>query len=66
MEEVGGSNRERTSLTSCHHKDVFGSSVSKESACSTGDPGFISGSGRSTGEGNDQPLQYPCLENPMD
>ena len=33
---------------------------------STGDPGLISGSGRSTGEGNDQPLQYPCLENPMD
>ena len=43
-----------------------GSSVSKESACSTGDPGLIPGLGRSTGEGNGKPLQYSCLENPMD
>ena len=42
------------------------SSVSKESACSTGDPGLISGLGRSPGEGNGNPLQYPCLENLMD
>ena len=42
------------------------SSVSKESACSAGDPGLIPGSGRSPGEGNDKPLQYSCLENPMD
>ena len=38
----------------------------KESACSAGDPGLIPGSGRSPGEGNDNPLQYSCLENPMD
>ena len=31
-----------------------------------GDPGSIPGSGRSPGEGNDNPLQYYCLENPMD
>jgi len=31
-----------------------------------GDPGLIPGSGRSTGEGNGNPLQYYCLENPMD
>ena len=37
---------------------------SKESACSAGDTGLISGSGRSPGEGNDNPLQYSCLENP--
>ena len=43
-----------------------GSSVSKESACSTGDPGLIPGLGRSTGEGNGNPLQYSCLENSMD
>ena len=43
-----------------------GSSVSKESACSTGDPGLIPGLGRSTGEGNGKSLQYSCLENPMD
>ena len=35
-------------------------------ACSAGDPGLISGSGRSPGEGNGNPLQYPCLEKPMD
>ena len=38
----------------------------KESACSVGDPGSISGSGRSPGKGNGNPLQYSCLENPMD
>jgi len=37
-----------------------------ESACSAGDPGLIPGSGRSSGEGNGNPLQYSCLENPMD
>jgi len=31
-----------------------------------GDPGLIPGSGRSPGEGNDNPLQYSCLENSMD
>ena len=36
----------------------------KESACSAGDPGSISGLGRSPGEGNGNPLQYSCLENP--
>ena len=38
----------------------------KESAYSAGDPGSIPGSGRSSGEGNGNPLQYSCLENPMD
>ena len=42
------------------------SSVSKESACNLGDPGSIHGLGRSPGEGNGKPLQYSCLENPMD
>ena len=42
------------------------SSVSEESACSAGDPGSIPGLGRSSGEGNGNPLQYPCLENLMD
>ena len=41
-------------------------SVSKESACSAGDLGSIPGSGRSPGEGNSNPLQYFCLEKPMD
>ena len=39
-----------------------GSSVSKESTCSTGDPDLIPGSGRSPGEGNGKPPQYPCLK----
>ena len=38
----------------------------KESACNTGDPSLSSGSGRSPGEGNGNPLQYSCLEEPMD
>ena len=42
------------------------SSVGKESACSAGDPGSIPGLGRSPGERNGNPLQYPCLENLMD
>ena len=37
-----------------------------ESAYNAGDPGLIPGSGRSPGEGNGNPLQYSCLENPMD
>ena len=40
--------------------------VSKASACNTGDPGSIPGLGRSPGEGNGNPLQYFCLENPRD
>ena len=42
------------------------SSVGKESACNGGDPGLIPRSGRSPGEGNGSPLQYSCLEIPMD
>ena len=38
----------------------------KESACNEGDLGLIPGLGRSPGEGNGTPLQYSCLENPMD
>ena len=41
-------------------------SVSKESACNAGDLGSIPGSGRSSGEGNGNPLRYSCLANPMD
>ena len=41
-------------------------SINKASACNAGDLGLIPGSGRSPGEGNGNPLQYSCLENPMD
>ena len=43
-----------------------GVSDCKESAHSAGDLGLIPGSGRFSGEGRDSPLQYSCLENPMD
>ena len=45
---------------------ILGGSVSKESACNVGDPGFMSGSRRSPGEGNGYPLQYSCLKNSTD
>ena len=38
----------------------------KESACNTGDLGSIPRLGRSPGVGNGNPLQYSCLENPME
>ena len=43
-----------------------GGSDVKESACNAGDPGSISGSGRSSEEKNGYPLQYSCLENSID
>ena len=43
-----------------------GGSEVKASACNAGDLGLIPGSERSPGEGNGNPLQYSCLENPMD
>ena len=46
--------------------DFPGSLDGKISAYNAGDPGSVPGSGRSPGEGNGNPLQYSCLENPMD
>ena len=43
-----------------------GGSEGKVSAYNAGGPGSIPGSGRSPGEGNGNPLQFSCLENPMD
>ena len=43
-----------------------GGSDDKASVCNAGDPGSIPGLGRSPGEGNGNPLQYSCLENPME
>ena len=47
-------------------KSFPGGSDGKPSACSAGDLGSTPGLGRSPGEGNGNPLQYSCLENPMD
>ena len=49
-----------------NYPDLPCSSDGKESACNAGDLGLIPGSGRSSGEGNGNPLQYSRLENPMD
>ena len=43
-----------------------GSSDGKESSCNARDPDSIPGSGKFPGDGNGNPLQYSCLENPMD
>ena len=45
--------------------DFPGGSGVRVSAWNAGDQGSIPGLGRSPGEGNGNPLQYSCLENPM-
>ena len=59
-----------TPLSSCakflYVRHFPGGSDGKASACNVGDLGSIPGLGRSPGEGNGNPLQYSCLENPMD
>ena len=52
--------------SSYYHKGFPGGSGVKASAHNAGDLGSIPGSGRSPGDGNGNPLQYSCLENPMD
>ena len=47
-------------------KGFPGGSEGKASVCNAGDSGLIPELGRCPGEGNGKPLQYPCLENPMD
>ena len=48
------------------HGSCFPGLGSKKSACNVGELGSIPGLGIYTGEGNDNSLQYSCLENPMD
>ena len=55
-----------SSSSSIHNIAFSGGSDSIESACIGEDLGSVPGSGRSPGEGNGNPLQYSCLENPMD
>ena len=53
--------------TLCPPFNAFpGGSDSKASVYSAGEPGLSTGLGKSPGEGNGNPLQYYCLENPMD
>ena len=49
----------------CGSLNRIGSEV-KAPPCNAGDLGLTPGSGRSLGEGNGNPLQYSCLENPID
>ena len=54
-----------------HYQRIFikgfpSGSDGKESACNAGDSGLIPGSGRFPGEGHGKPLQYSCVQNPMD
>ena len=53
------------SLNPYYKPDFPGGSDGKASAYNVGDRGSIPGSGRFPGEGNGNPLQYSCLENPM-
>ena len=54
----------RNLLRGC--RDFPGGLSGKESTCQAGDVDLIPGSGRFPGNGNGNPLQYSCLENPMD
>ena len=53
-------------ISNCILLGFLAGSDSKESLYHAGDPGSIPGLGRSPGEENGNPLQYPCLENSMD
>ena len=62
-----GENNNNTIIVGAFNTPGFpGGSEVKASASNAGDLGSIPGSGRSPGEGNGTPLQYSCLENPMD
>ena len=53
-------------MTICIYEASQAVLVVKNPPAKTGDAGSIPGMGRSLGEGNGNPLQYSCLENPMD
>ena len=61
-----GKNTMKQKVGSLKRLGFPGGSSGKESACIAGNPGSILGSGRFPGEEHGNPLQYSCLENPMD
>ena len=63
---VGENGRSVLGKPKNHFGGFPGGSDDKASACNAGDLGLIPGWGRSPGEGNGNPLEYYCLENPMD
>ena len=64
--EVQNSTRKKKMHSQSQKCNFVKSSAGKESVCNSGDPGWIPELGRSPGEGISYPLQYSCLENPMD
>ena len=61
-----GNSRNRHAYICIYVQGFPGGSDSKESAHNAGNRGLIPASGGFPGEGNGNPLQYSCLENPMD
>ena len=66
MRQINAGGERHTMMDIINTAVLPGGSEDKASACNAGDPGSIPGLGRSPGEGNGNPLQYSCLENPMD
>ena len=67
--EVGRFNVTQSWILGIQHSIIWGfpgGSDGKEYACTARDLDVIPGLGRSSGGGHDNPLQYSCLENPMD
>ena len=62
---MGSSQARNQTRVSCIAGRFFTSWATRQ-ACNAGDPGLIPGSGKAPGEGNDNPLQCSCLQNPMD
>ena len=58
--------REREREREKHITPFLVTQLGKEPACNAGDAGLIPRLGRLPGEGNDNPVQYSCLKNPMD
>ena len=58
--------RGRNFVFASMYQGFLGDSVVKNLPANAGDTGSLPGSGRSPGEGNGNPFQYSCLENPMD
>ena len=65
-EKKGGINWEIEIDIQIYKMDFPGVSVTKNQPANAGDLGSILGLGRSPGEGNGNPVQYSCMENPMD
>ena len=63
---VHGILQARIQASGCHTVQFLEKYSSLVPDCNAGDLGSIPGLGRSSGEGNGNPLQYSCLENPMD